>query len=212
MSRHMHPFQRSINRTINYTNGNRFDYFIEECNTRYNKPVGNLLDMRIRQDRKVRGDFFELFCQRYLQTIYKESFVSVWLWNEIPERIRTRLELNKQDQGIDIIAVDTKNRYYAVQVKYRKYRPEKSKQFISWKELSTFYALAFRTGHFYKHIVMTNVDGVRHVTKKNSKDISICKRTFQKMTFWSWKKFQQETMTQQEDIESVRQKRLQYYK
>ena len=57
---------------------------------------------------------------------------------------------------------------------------------ISWKSLSTFYALVYRTGPYEKHVVMTNVDCVRHAGKKTTKDKSICLKKFQKLKFSNW--------------------------
>lgn len=209
-------FDEHIKSTLNYTKGNRFDYFIGLCHAQYDKPVHTMIQMRDRQNKKLRGDLFELFCKEYLKNACWILFDEVWLWNEIPDNIRNYLGLNTRDEGIDLVAVDTKGRYYAIQSKYRKIRPEKSKQFVSWKQLSTFYSLAYRVGKFYKHIVMTNLDGVRHVTKKTNKDISICKKRFQKMTYWQWQKMSRcdsspslfQTPISKEDI---RLKRLAYY-
>lgn len=209
-------FQDHITSTIEYTNGNRFDYFIALCQAQYDKPAHTLIEMRDRQNKKLRGDLFELFCKEYLKNVCWISFENVWLWNEIPESIRQSLGLNTRDDGIDLVAIDTQKRYYAIQSKYRKIRAEKTKQFIGWKQLSTFYSLSYRIGKFYKHIVMTNVDGVRHVTKKTNKDISICKKRFQKMTYWQWKnmKCSSDTLTGSNPTipnEDIRLKRLTYY-
>lgn len=181
-------FNQHIQDTLSHTTSNRFDYFVQLCQAQFDKSVHTMIEMRDRQNKKLRGDLFELFCQNYLKHVYStQQFCSVWLWSEIPQEVRDKLGIKTRDEGIDLVAIDSKGRYYAVQVKYRKYRPEKSKQFVGWKQLSTFYALAYRVGKFHKHIVMTNVDGVRHVTKKTSKDVSICKRRFQKMSYWDWK-------------------------
>ena len=50
----------------------------------------------------------------------------------------------------------------------------------------SFYALVYRTGPYEKHIVMTNVDCVRHVGKKTAKDKSICLKKLQKINFSNW--------------------------
>ena len=59
---------------------------------------------------------------------------------------------------------------------------------ISWKSLSTFYALTSRSGPWKKYIVMTNINGCRHIGKKNDKDLSICIKTFQNMSSFDWLK------------------------
>jgi RNA:NAD 2'-phosphotransferase (TPT1/KptA family) len=87
--------------------------------------------------------------------------------------------------GIDIIC-EKAGRYTAVQCKYKKHTGYKSKTIVTWKQLSTFYALCMRTGPWEKYIVMTNCDYVRHMGKKTSKDLSICLRTFRKITKEQW--------------------------
>jgi len=208
-------FDLHLGSAVQCTHQNRFDYFIHLCQVQFDKPVNTMIEMRDRQNKKLRGDLFECFCQRYLERVYgKDLFTHVWLWTDVPDDIRNTLGLNLRDEGIDLVAVDIKGRYYAIQSKYRKIRPEKSKQFVSWKSLSTFYALSYRIGKFYKHIVMTNLDGVRHVTKKTVKDVSMCKKRFQNMTYWQWRSMLNDVSVTQEVTttnEEVRLKRLAYY-
>jgi hypothetical protein len=82
--------------------------------------------------------------------------------------------------GIDLIGYH-KGGYYAVQAKYRN-RTAKTRGsgsvVVSWKTLSTFYALVSRTGPYAGHWVMTTADCVRHVGKKSDKDHSVCFRRF----------------------------------
>ena len=60
------------------------------------------------------------------------------------------------------------------------------KNVVTWKQLSTFYALVLRTGPWAQYIVMTNCDYCRHMEKKTAKDVSICLKTFQKITQEQW--------------------------
>ena len=201
-----------LNSTLNCRDDNRFDNFIHLCQSQFDKPVYNMTEMRMRQNKKLRGDLFEEFCKLYLIHIYKVKFEHVWLHHEIPDDVRTKLGLRNQDMGIDIIARDYHNRYYAVQVKYRK--PKDKNQYISWKQLSTFYALVYRSGPYHKHIVMCNVNGVRHITKKGPKDVSICIGTFRKMTYFDWLKIVGERVEKtidQPSKEEVRNRRLAYF-
>ena len=82
--------------------------------------------------------------------------------------------------GIDIVCM-SKGKYTAVQCKYKKHTSIK-KNIVTWKQLSTFYALVLRTGPWEKYVVMTNCEYVRHMGKKTPKDLSICLRTFRKIT------------------------------
>jgi hypothetical protein len=162
----------------------------------------------------VRGDIFEEFCVLYLKTMGYE----VWLLDDLPVEIRELLQLPKQDMGIDII-VKHEGVFYAVQCKYKKPDQHK-KQCVTWKALSTFYALCLRTGPFQKYIVMTNCDYVRHQGKKTSKDVSICLGTFRKLTGDNWLLMvQANSVSVDSNIpsgfclskEELRQKRIQYF-
>uniref|UniRef100_A0A6C0JGL5 Mrr-like domain-containing protein n=1 Tax=viral metagenome TaxID=1070528 RepID=A0A6C0JGL5_9ZZZZ len=138
--------------------------------------------MRTRDNKKVRGDVFEEFCVKYLKHVRKLE--NVWLLKDVPEEMLTKLSLKRPDVGIDIIA-EHGGRYYAVQCKYKKHVSHK-KNVVTWKQLSTFYALVLRTGPWAQYIVMTNCDYCRHMGKKTPKDVSICLKTFQNITQEQW--------------------------
>jgi hypothetical protein len=91
--------------------------------------------------------------------------------------------MKRKDMGIDLIAKKGEL-YSAVQCKYKK--PTGRKICITWKALSTFYALCLRTGPWDKYIVMTNCDYTRRVGEKTEKDVSICLKTFQGITKEKW--------------------------
>ena len=91
--------------------------------------------------------------------------------------------MKRKDMGIDLIA-KRGDLYSAIQCKYKK--PTGKKTSITWKALSTFYALCLRTGPWEKYIVMTNCDYTRHVGNKTEKDISICLKSFQALTKEQW--------------------------
>jgi predicted helicase len=109
---------------------------------------------------------------------------NVWLLKDVPDELLAKLSLKRPDVGIDIIA-EHQNKYYAVQCKYKKHVSHK-KNVVTWKQLSTFYALVLRTGPWAQYIVMTNCDYCRHMGKKTAKDVSICLRTFQNITQEQW--------------------------
>lgn len=203
--------------TLAETTTNRFDKFVEMCQAQYDKPAHTMTEMRMRQNKKLRGDLWEEFCKLYLLNVYSTKnlqFTKVWLYRELPDNVREELGLRTRDEGIDLIALDTRGRYSAIQAKYRKTRLDNSAQFIGWKQLSTFYALVYRTGPFYRHIVMTNVNGVRHVSKKTAKDLSMCLSRFRKMTYFDWKRLIGSVDVQeitQPSVEEIRLRRLKFY-
>jgi hypothetical protein len=94
--------------------------------------------------------------------------------------------------------VKHQNEYYAVQCKYKKHSNAR-KNSVSWKSLSTFYALCSRTGketenenqherrrEWNKYIIMTNCDFARHEGERTDKDLSICIGTFRKISLDEW--------------------------
>lgn len=161
---------------------NLFDQFLVECQKFYDQPAHTFTEMRVRDNKKIRGDMFEEFCVLYLK--YVKGYENVWRLEDVPDDILGGLSLKRQDMGIDIIC-ESKGKYTAVQCKYKKHTSIK-KNIVTWKQLSTFYALCMRTGPWEKYIVMTNCEYVRHMGKKTSKDLSICLRTFRKTTKEQW--------------------------
>jgi hypothetical protein len=160
-----------------------FDEFIKECQKWYEQPAHTFTEMRTRDNKKIRGDVFEDFCVLYLRHV--RGYAQAWRLADVPEDILTTLGLKRPDMGIDILC-ERNGKYSAVQCKYKKHTGYKSKTIVSWKQLSTFYALCMRTGPWESYIVMTNCDYVRHMGAKTPKDISICLRRFQGCTKEQW--------------------------
>jgi len=161
---------------------NLFDEFMKECQKWYEEPAHSFVEMRTRDNKKLRGDIFEDFCVLYLKHVRK--FENVWRLDDVPKDIREKLSLTTKDMGIDIVA-ELKGKYTAVQCKYKKHISMK-RNVVTWKALSTFYALCMRTGPWEKYIVMTNCEYARHQGKKGPKDLSICLRKFQSTTKEEW--------------------------
>ena len=169
------------------------DSLLERFKMHYGRPVTSIRDISQRENRKIKGDILETFCQLYFETIQtkkdEQFYVNTWLLDEIPDQVREHLELSKRDLGIDLILEDLNGDYYAVQVKYRQHPKYKSKNVIGWKQLSTFYALVNRTGGadgYKKHIIFTNADFVRHVGKKDPRDRTYAIGTLRKIKKDHW--------------------------
>jgi predicted helicase len=162
---------------------NLFDEFQVECQKWYEQPAHTLTEMRTRDNKKIRGDIFEEFTVLFLK--HARNFDEVWRLGDIPEDVLDKLGLKRnQDMGIDIVAKKD-GKYYAVQCKYKKHTSFK-KNILTWKQLSTFYALCLRTGPWEKYIVVTNCEYTRHAGKKSEKDVSICLKTLQGITKEQW--------------------------
>jgi predicted helicase len=162
---------------------NLFDEFVLECQKWYSLPAHSLTEMRKRDNKKIRGDIFEEFCVLYL--IHIRNYEKVWRLPDVPDEILTKLNMNRRDMGIDIIC-ENNGVYTAVQCKYKKHSNNR-KHCVTWKELSTFYALCLKTQISWdKYIVMTNCEYITHMGKKTEKDQSICIGTFRNITKDEW--------------------------
>lgn len=138
-------------------------------------------ELKDKYNKKIKGDMFEAFCYLYVKNILKHD--EIWFYKDFPFELKQKLNLTKNDYGIDLIS-KINDEYYAIQCKYKK--PSEKIQLISWRSLSTFYALTTRSGPWKKHIVMTNVNGCRHIGKKSEKDLSICIKSFQNLNHFDW--------------------------
>ena len=165
---------------------NLFDEFLIECQKWYELPAHSLTEMRTRNNKKIRGDIFEMFCVLYLK--YVNQYENVWRLEDVPMDILIKLKLKRRDMGVDIIVQDKvdESKYYAVQCKYKK-RVQRMNM-VTWKSLSTFYAMCLRTGPWSKYIVMANCDYTRHQGDKGPKDLSICLGTFRATSSDQWLK------------------------
>jgi hypothetical protein len=193
---------------------NIFDSFIEKCKYYYEQPAHSIKEIKLKNSTKVKGDIFENFAYMYFTCVKNWN---VWFLNDIPKDLKDKLHLGKIDLGIDLIA-EHEGKYYAIQVKYRKYNQKKA-TVLGWKQLSTFYALADRTGPWEKHIVFTNANYIRRAGMKTTKDWSICLGTLRGLKRHHWESmvgFKSQTCSEQDkkskkilSIEEMREKRLQ---
>ena len=163
---------------------NLFDEFMLECQKWYEAPAHSLGEIVRRNNKKLRGDIFEDFSVLYLK--YVKGYENVMLLKDVPKELLEKLGIKRRDVGIDII-IEHNGAYYAVQCKYKKHISKK-KNILTWKSLSTFYALCLRSGPWTKYIVMTNCEYARHEGKKSEKDLSLCLKTFQNINKDDWLK------------------------
>ena len=162
---------------------NLFDEFLTECQKWYEIPAHTFSEMRMRDNKKIRGDIFEEFCVLYLKNVKMHK--NVWLLKDVPDEILEKLIMKRRDMGIDIVIEAHDSSFIAVQCKYKKHVSTKQ-NILSWKSLSTFYALCLRTGPWNKYIIMTNCIYTRHQGKKTPQDVSYCLKTLQNITKDEW--------------------------
>lgn len=179
----MIPVQDVMHAVFLRSPDNLFDEFISECQKWYENPAHSLSEMRMRDNKKLRGDMFEEFSLLYLK--YVKGYKNVWLLKDVPDDVLEKLTMKRKDMGIDLIIETVETTYMAVQCKYKKHISTK-KNILSWSALSTFYALCLRTGPWEKYIVMTNCIYTRHQGKKTKQDVSYCLKTLQNITKDEW--------------------------
>ena len=59
---------------------NLFDEFMLEAQKWYESPAHTLTEMRVRDNKKIRGDIFEEFCVLYLKFIKEDRLGKYCLW------------------------------------------------------------------------------------------------------------------------------------
>jgi hypothetical protein len=155
---------------------NVFDEFISEVEAYFHRQVSTISEMKERENKKAKGDVWELFCRDWL--IASQRYVGVWLLKDFQAQFSSNLP--KQDNGIDLIA-QTPTGWVAIQCKYR----SKAKT-TDWKGLATFIGLCERTGPWEKFLVMTNCSGVTRKVPLTAKDQSICVGTFRGTNRETW--------------------------
>jgi len=193
---------------------NLFDSFLETCHQWYERPAHSLNEIKLRENTKVKGDIFELFSVLYL--LHVKKYKNVWLLKDTPDEILTKLSLKMRDTGIDIIAQDDSGAFTAVQCKYKRNTTIK-RNVLTWKALSTFYAMCLRTGPWKRYIVITNCDYCLHQGKKTRKDLSVCLKSLQNISPDNWLKMcncevlKTEIVTPVLTPEQMRQKRLERF-
>jgi hypothetical protein len=199
---------------------------ISTCLSKHDKDFGEQIFLQIAEsqcfatkldeyieDKKYRGNLFEVLCLLYLQNIKK--YEEVWLLKDVPLEILSSLGLKRQDIGIDII-VKHKDEFIAVQCKFKSNKLKKYIK-VNWKELSTFYTLCQRTGPFSKYLVMTSCYGIKHVGKKDPKERTIARTTFLNMTRDEWgtllgyKDRTCGTITKEKTLEELRAERIKFF-
>ena len=110
---------------------------------------------------KGKGDLFEEFAKFYFQYFAtKYQIQDVFLGKEIPSHLRTRLELESSDYGVDGIATRIDGKILAFQVKFRSDR-----QAPTSRELSMFWS---ESENADSRLVFTNANKVPQVADKHS--------------------------------------------
>ena len=70
---------------------------------------------------KEKGDAFARLVQLHLRSKpkFQSDLKNVWLLEEVPKRVRDKLDLPGRDEGIDLIAQARNGKFWAIQAKFR---------------------------------------------------------------------------------------------
>ncbi len=171
----------------------RFDYISD--NTRQNGSITTISHST--SNNILKGKLFELLCFKLIRggcfrKITSDREVEVWLYPDLPAKLRDELKLpyHSRDMGIDIVCRD-QNGWIAVQCKYRK-KPSPHAKFnrgwkLPWKDLSTFYALCNTSGPWMKTVVITTGLGIlRQGRRKLENEVAICNGSFKSLPREAW--------------------------
>ena len=122
-----------------------------------------LLNIPNDDNHAVAGFIMEYIAKGYF--INEDHYKNVWLFNEVPNKIRKELFLTDKDNGVDLVLEDKNNKYYGVQVKFRK----NENSTLSWSKDK----LSNLVGHrkFNGHIIFSNTAEVCKVTTTQAKDL-----------------------------------------
>jgi hypothetical protein len=163
------------------TLGQRADFLqltrqvVFEC-LRQGAPPFDAWMARVRDlDAHDKGALFEQLCALALRRTYAQ----VWRLAELPDALREQLALRRADFGIDLVAQDARGACTAVQAKFRATR-------LTWRELSTFDALAHRTGPWIAHLVMTTAPSIRRIGRRTALDKSYCLGSWRSLPLEFW--------------------------
>lgn len=188
----MQSLKESIKHALTATT-NVFDTVLDTVRISYEEPCHQVGEFK-RRSTTAKGGMFESLCVIYLRSLqWHESlslsiassrgsdeggdiesfFAHVWALKEVPLEHLKVLGLKRQDKGIDLIALGRAGGYYAFQCKYRKPTSKKPKSSVTWKQLSTFYALCAKTGPWASYVVMTNCNYVSREGHKDEKDFTV---------------------------------------
>lgn len=103
------------------------------------------------------GKLFEEFCKYYYlnEPTVRHEYLNVWLFSEVPQNIRNRLNLGTVDHGIDLILERQDATFSAVQCKFK--TEQNVKLFWSKDKISNFFAESDKVDHL---VIFTNASGL----------------------------------------------------
>ena len=115
------------------------------------------------------GKLFEIFCKYYFlsEPTVKDDYLNVWLYEEIPQAVKEKLNLGSVEHGVDLILEDEEGKYTAVQCKFRNDESDG----LSWSKdkIANLFGFAIKADRF---AVFTNASELDHVSKERTKQFT----------------------------------------
>ena len=188
---------RSLNTSANMT---IFDGLVREIEAFSSRGVTDMRQLRLRDDKKMKGKAWECFCKEWLLSLPSRKYSDVWLLVETPPEVLQLLQLSKVDSGIDLVCrvngrshngntvgFSDQSSYVAVQCKYRGTGKNGVAKSLAWSMFSSFVGLCALTGPWQFGLIMTNAPGLgrKSVPVKN-RFRSLCLGTFRKTSREQW--------------------------
>lgn len=188
---------RSLNTSTNMT---IFDGFVREIEAFSSRRVKDMRELKLRDDKKMKGKAWELFCKEWLLTLPSKKYSDVWLLAETPPEVLQLLQLSKVDSGIDLVCrvngashngrecgFSDQSGYIAVQCKYRGTGKSGIARSLAWSMFSSFVGLCALTGPWRFGLIMTNAPSLgRKAVPVKNRFRSLCLKTFQGTSRDQW--------------------------
>jgi len=129
----------------------------------------NIHNLEVGEKDTRAGKIFEILSQLYfrLSSTEKDNFKNVWLFEEVPSNIRTKLNLGNQDYGADLILEDIEGKLYAVQCKFK--NDESSRLNWTSDKIANLFAFCPNADHF---IVFSNAADLDNVSKSRQENFT----------------------------------------
>lgn len=115
------------------------------------------------------GKLFEIFCKYYFlaEPSIKDDYKNVWLTDEIPLEVKSKLNIEGVEHGVDLVLEDKDGKFSAVQCKFR---VDEDKN-LSWTKDKIANLFGF-TNKADKFIVFTNASELDEVSKTRVEDFT----------------------------------------
>ncbi len=157
---------------MNTENKNKFYEFIKNINT-YDEFIDKLSDI---DSNNKKGLYFEMFSYYLfeLDPRYVYQIKRIWMYTDIPMKIKKKLNLPDKDKGIDLLWKTKEDEYYPVQSKFR----TNPKNPVTWTELSTFLASLYDASSIKGGVFITNQLEINNKISGNSKIIKLYGETW----------------------------------